>query len=384
MTNALPYILLTLFYAIMANARHFAKTDKIKIYIDASCVAMFLFFFGFRGFVKYDWAAYYPQFMDLKGIGDLISTPLAKWPWEPGFTIFAALVRQFFSAWQAFVLICAVIDIALLVRFFRKFNISLPLGLMMFMAMNGTAMTMDTIRNIITILLFCNAIPYLIDRRPLPYFLICALAITFHKSSVIYILLYFILHRRINKWILLSVFGVSCAIYVMGIPILKDLLTLVMGGLSDTANQYINTYLGYDKTSGGLSIGFLERFFTGALTFLYIGKLRATRKGNDVFINSLYLFLCLFLLLSEFRTISMRASMIFSYAYWIIWIDLIDCFKFRNNKVLFVIFLAIYCLLKAYSENKAAVNKYENVLIGDTMNYNQRLLYFNRHFNDED
>ena len=116
------------------------------------------------------------------------------------------------------------------------------------------------------------------------------------------------------------------------------------------------------------------------MTFLFIDRLRDVRKGNDVFINSLFLLLILNMTLSEFRTISMRISGLFAFSYWIIWPDLIQCFRYRGNKVLYVIFLFAYSILKV--STTGSMLKYENVLFPH-MNYNERLIYFSRHFYDD-
>ncbi len=382
MQNALPYIILMLLYAVLANIRYFTQQQKTKVYIDCVSIAVFVFFFGLRGFVKYDWVGYYPAYMDLKDLSTLFSTPFADWTWEPGYMIFATICHMVFGSWQPFVFLLSVIDIALLARFFRKFNISLPLGIMVFMAMFGVAMTMDTIRNIVAILLFCNAIPYIIERKPVQYFAICLLGCTIHKTMFVFFPFYFFIHRRINRWILLGIFLASCAVYVKQIPIVKSILLFFAGYFGESAKLYFNTYMDFDKGGSVLSIGFIERLITGFVVFFYIDRLRAIRKGNDVFINCLYIFLYLFLLLSEFRTVSMRSAMLFSFSYWIVWIDLIKCMGYRNNKLLFIAFITVYCLLKAYSENNASISKYENVIFPH-MNYNERLIYFRQHFYDK-
>lgn len=379
MEYALPYFLLTIFLAVMANARHFAKDELARLYIDMACVAVFLFFFGLRGFVNYDWMSYYPRFMRMPSLGALLSEPFYKWDFEPGFTLFMWACHAATHSWQFFVFMVTAIDVALLMRFFRKFGISLPLGLMMFLAMNGTGMMIDTFRNTIAILLFCNAIPYIIERKPLPYFAICLVAVSFHYSALVYLPLYFFIHRRINKWVLLGLFLVACVVYLRHISVVKPILGFFAGFFSRTAKQYLDTYQSYDVNGSILSIGFIERFFTGVITFLYIDKLRAQRKGNDVFVNSLYIYIFLFLFLSEFRTMGNRSAMLFTYGYWVVWIYLIRCFYFTNNRNLYIGFLVVYCLLKSWNLNCHAINKYENVLFPH-MTYNERAIYFEHHF----
>ena len=237
-------------------------------------------------------------------------------------------------------------------------------------------------RNSIAIFLFLNAIPYLRQRRPIPYFIICVIAAMFHSSAWTFFPLYFFLNRQINKWILFSLFILTVTIYVFHIPILRSIISLLVGELNDSMNNYIDQYLNMGQDTSTFGIGFIEKIFTASLTFIYIDKLRLLRLNSNIYINSLFLCITSFLLLSEFRTISMRVSTLFVYGYWIIWIDLIKCFNNQTNRKLYISFIAIYCLLKTYSSNTAAVNKYENVLL-DSMNFTERLIFFRQHFFDK-
>ena len=113
-----------------------------------------------------------------------------------------------------------------------------------------------------------------------------------------------------------------------------------------------------------LSIGYLERLLTGGLVFCFISKLRSIRKGNDIFINSILIYYSLFFFFSEFQVISQRLSYLFSFGYWIVWIDLIQCFSIQNNKRLYVTFIGIYCIFKMYGLTNYPIAKYDNVLLG--------------------
>lgn len=381
MINALPYLLLVGLYGFLACVRHNSTSERTRLYIDMGSVAVFVFFFGFRGFIMYDWSTYYPVFMNLPDFHTLFTLPLNKWPWEIGFTLLGTTCHSLFPDWSFFVLVCCLINTTLLVRFLKQYDISLPLGLMIYLCMNGIIMSTDLMRNSIAILIFANAIPYLRDRRPLPYFALCVVSALFHYSGWVFLPFYFFLHRRINKWILLSIFIVACGVYAFHISIYKSLVILFSDYLGDYARWYLNIYTKMDQQATIISIGFLERLFTGIITFLYIDKLRSLRPDSDIFINSLYLCLYLFLFFSEFRTIGLRTSILFSVGYWVIWIDLIRCFYYQNNRHLYIAFVAVYCLLKTYSSNTDAVNRYENILF-DSMNYNERLIYFRQHFND--
>ena len=382
MINALPYILFIGTYGFLACIRHNTEDKFTQAKIDLASIFLFIFFFGFRGFIMYDWSNYYPIFKNLSDFMTLFNTPLNRWEWEPAFELLAVLCHTITPDWSFFVLVCTLIDTTLLVLFFKQENINIPLGFVMYLSMNGFGLSTDLMRNSIAIFLFLNAIPYLRQRRPIPYFIICVIAAMFHSSAWTFFPLYFFLNRQINKWILFSLFILTVTIYVFHIPILRSIISLLVGELNDSMNNYIDQYLNMGQDTSTFGIGFIEKIFTASLTFIYIDKLRLLRLNSNIYINSLFLCITSFLLLSEFRTISMRVSTLFVYGYWIIWIDLIKCFNNQTNRKLYISFIAIYCLLKTYSSNTAAVNKYENVLL-DSMNFTERLIFFRQHFSDK-
>lgn len=371
MSNALPYILLVLLYIALSAVSYYKI--RLRPIIEVISVIVFILFFGFRGFIFYDWASYYPAFESLPNISTLFTQDWVKWGWEPGFILFAAIIKELTNSYQFFILLCTVINTILLTRFFKLYISILPLGFMMYLTMNGIQISTDLLRNSISICIFLNAIPYIQKRKIVPYISLCFLATTFHSSALVYIPLYFFLNKRLNIWIGLSIFVIANIIYLFHIPILKSIISLFVDILMPSTKLWIDAYLNMDAATGSIiSIGYLERLLTASLIFCYYNKLIKLRN-SPLFVNTTLIFLIIFLLLSEFRTISMRTSTLFSFGYWIVWIDLIDCFKYKNNKILFVSFVCLYSVLKTFSNCSSDVAKYENVLFGDS-NYSERLI----------
>lgn len=375
MSNALPYILLVLFYIFLAALSYY--NNKFRSIIDVISIVVFILFFGFRGFIFYDWASYYPAYESLPDIFTLFTQDWMKWGWEPGFILFASIIKELSDSYQFFILLCTVIDTILLTRFFKLYVAILPLGFMMYLTMNGIQISTDLLRNSIAICIFLNAIPFIPERKIVPYIGLCLLAATFHSSALAYIPLYFFLNKKLNIWIALSLFLIANAIYLFHIPILKSIISLFVGALMPSTKLWIDSYLNMDASTGStLSIGYLERLLTATLIFCYYNKLIEIRK-SPLFVNATLIFLVIFLLFSEFKTISMRTSTLFSFGYWIVWIDLINCFRIKNNKILFVSFICLYSIIKTYSNCSSDVARYENVLFGAS-NYNERLVEFRK------
>ena len=231
MSNALPYILLVIFYILLSAVSYYR--NKFRLIIEVISVAVFILFFGFRGFIFYDWSSYYPAFESLPDVSTLFTQDWLKWGWEPGFILFASIVKELTNSYQFFVLLCTLINVILLTRFFKLFIPFLPLGFVMYFSMNGIAISTDLLRNSISICIFLNAIPYIQKRRIVPYISLCLLGATFHASSLAYIPLYFFLNKKLNIWIAMSIFLTANIIYLFHIPILKSFISLTVIGKKD-------------------------------------------------------------------------------------------------------------------------------------------------------
>ena len=364
MIYSLPYLVLICIYGIFAIWFEKNNNDIIHRRIVIFCFALSIFFFGFRGFCFYDWNVYYVEYHHYNPI-DLFKLPISSWPFEMGFTILMLGCKAIYNDYQFFVLVCSIIDITLLFSFLKKYINNIPLDIIICLCMNGLGILTDLMRNSIAILIVANALEWIDKRKPIPFFLSCIVAFTFHISAVIYFPLYFFLHRKLNKWMYLSIFLAGNIVYLFHIPVFLSIVELVAKFISSDLQYKIGEYMSLMPDAGfRLSIGYLERLLTGGLVFCFMNKLRSIRKGNDIFINSILIYYSLFFFFSEFQVISQRLSYLFSFGYWIVWIDLIQCFSIQNNKRLYVTFIGIYCIFKMYGLTNYPIAKYDNVLLG--------------------
>ena len=127
-----------------------------------------------------------------------------------------------------------------------------------------------------------------------------------------------------------------------------------------------------------LTIGYLERLFSGILIFCYYDKLLSIRNENKIFINSFIAFIFMSFILSEFQVVSLRMAGLFIFSYWVLWGDLIKCFSIVNNRKLFMAFIGIYCSLKIIGSTNMITSEYDNILFG-AKSYEERLYLHNRY-----
>lgn len=379
MIYSIPYDILVIFLGILGFLFHQRREDEDFCHkIELVGIGVFFIFFAFRGFVFTDWITYYREF-DEASLDLLFNYEIGK-SREPLFLILMLLVKGIADEYQLFVFVCTAINVWLLLRFFKKYTNNIFISLMLYLAFEGFGISINLMRNSIALFIFLNAIQFIHERKPIQYFTLCLAAIGFHFSALIYLPLYFFLHKKLNKWVYLGILVVCNTVFIFHIPIFMRLVSaLGIGG--SFIEEKIDVYSEIGNQLG-FGLGFIERFITGMLVFLYYNKLNALRESNKIFINALVAYFICSFMFSEFTEISKRLAMLFVFSYWILWADIIKCFAIKNNKLLFVSYMCIYCLLKTTVTINQPVNEYENVLFGSTKSYQERKYIFDRTFKE--
>ena len=131
MEYAYPYLLLVLAFGILAVCGIYYKSSSEKTtYINVLSIILFVFFFGLRGYVAYDWTSYCPEFYDLPDLHTMLTLPIKKWTWEPGFMIFGIFCKWIYPNYLFFQFVISLLNAILLFRFFRKYVDNIPFALL--------------------------------------------------------------------------------------------------------------------------------------------------------------------------------------------------------------------------------------------------------------
>ncbi|MBR1448438.1 MAG: EpsG family protein [Prevotella sp.] len=338
-------------------------------------VVVFYIFFAFRGYIFSDWTNYYPFFYECS-IQDITNYKFGDV--EPGFTLLNLLCRSIFEDFHFFVFICTTINLFLLIRFLRNRVSNIPLALMLFFCFEGVMIMTNLMRNSISILLFLNAITYLVKRQPVQYYALCLLALLFHYSAFLYFFVYLFFHIRFSKWIYLAIFVGCNVIFIIHFSVFQLIISAI--GFDTSVIEKLDIYTAEASKNTIFSIGYLERLATGLLIFCYYEKLQNMREENAVYINAILFYFAFFFLFSEFDIFSKRLALLFVFGYWILWYDLIKCFSIESNRFLFQLFIGCYCILKIAGINYPDA-EYDNVLWG-IKSYEERLYLYNKNFKE--
>ncbi len=377
MIYSIPYIILLLVYAVLA-VYHQAADELGKQKINVLCIAIFVLFFAFRGFVGDDWINYYPVFESatVANISDVFYL-FDDNTFEPGYVLLMLLCKSIYDSYHLLVFVIAIINCTLLFRFIFRNISNPPLAMIVFLCMGGLILEINLLRNSISLLLFVNSLEYIQDRKPAKFFLLNLIGFTFHVSSILYFPLYFLLHRRYSKWIFLTILILGNIIFLLDIRFVTPVLSFFAGQLGEGYERIVEDYTEgkYGDIQLTLSIGYLERVFTGFLIFCYYDKLVEIRKENTMHINAFILFYSLFFLFSEFAVAGGRLANLFTFCYWVLWIDLFKCFSILNNKKLYLGYVTIYCVLKIIGTTSIETFHYDNLLLGSKSYEERRYIY---------
>ena len=323
MIYSIPYILITVVFGVIAMLYSSLppENEAAKKNMDIVCIALFILFFGLRGYVGDDWMNYTKFYQDcsLDDISFNILKMGSESNYEPGYTILNLICKAITDEYVFFQLVCCCINVFLLYIFLKRNVSNVPLGFMLYVCMGGFLMSINLMRNTFAILIFANAVQFIEKRKPVEYFSLCLLALSFHLSSLMYFPLYFFMHKKCNKWVFLAIFALGNLLFVSHAKVVTALLSGVGSIVSDKMSSVVELYTEEYDTSKGISIGYLERLITGTLMICYYDKLTGLKKSNIIFMNMGLIYFSIAFLFSEFDVMSQRLSTLFTIFYWVIW-----------------------------------------------------------------
>ena len=224
-TYSVPYLLLlSLFILLTVVEYNYDNNRKIRQCVRICCCALFVLFFGFRGFVGWDWVNYYPAYQEIVPLfsrGYLNNYDIGTF--EGGFVTFMSVVKLISSNYHFFILVCVVIDVSILHVFFKRHSSNYAFSFLIFIALYLGA-ELDILRNMKSIGLFLLSVKYIQQRRFLPYLLLMTLAFMFHSSTLFLFPLYFV-PRTLPRQCFIVVFVVGNLLYLSQIAYMAPLIS---------------------------------------------------------------------------------------------------------------------------------------------------------------
>lgn len=365
-----PYLLF-LFYLFLIVLWEFslkAKGDRRLKKIRIAIWGGFLFFFGLRGFVNTDCLSYYPFFEGLKTIWDGYSYDyvLSEYNWEPGFITAVYLFKSIIPDYFAWTFVWTLIALIALDSFFSRNVKYYSLGFLLFFVFGGYGILVNLMRASIAMFIFLYSIRFVETNNYKKYFLVNIIGCLFHISSLLYLLVYFILKRKLSVSFLLAVFGFLNILYWLRIDF-SNILIPMMNSLSlERVSLLVQSYIENGTSIGNaLSIGYLERCLTFIIVMTMYTKLAQKNPNNIIYLNSYVLYYMFFYFFWKIDDASQRMAGLFIFSYWIIYSELYAILKVPNNKKVFLFLLLFYSSLKMISGQSQPYHQYKNILFNN-------------------
>jgi hypothetical protein len=369
---SIPYISLVVYFILLFITEYLVRKQaahsdtNIKIIRWAGLVGL-LFFFGLRGFIGWDWTIYYPAFKSVPDLFSSVEGIYTRTRFEVGFVAYMSVIKSIWNNYHFFIFVNTLLDILILNLILKQFSrISFSISCLLFVIMGGFYLETDLLRNAKSIMLFLLSLQYIRDRKIVPFFILNIVGCMFHISAVLYLPLYFFMHRIIPRKIVLTIFLVGIFIFLIQFEYVRPLLKEIASLLGERYTVILNKYLSSEMYSSGygITIGFIERIITSALIIIYYNIIIKQNRHNILFINGYILFFIIFFYFSEIKIIPVRVGMLFSFGYWIIYPAIFKAIEKINNRIIFIFFIFIYSLIKIAGMTDNLLYRYTNILFG--------------------
>jgi hypothetical protein len=362
---SIPYLIFLgyLFVLMFWEFNKLSKQQSTKG-IRMLTILGFLFFFGLRGYVFSDWYGYEYIFQKLPTLwsGNLVEG-IKNANTDIGFCLYSVIIKSICPNYFFWTFISSFIDVVLLDVIFRRYSRYYVFAFVVFFAFAATAMEFNLMRNVKAILLFFISLKYLQERRVFPYMLLNVLGILFHISAIVYIPLYFFLHRKLSETFWWIVFVVGNIIFLFPIKYAEPLFTFFAGFISDKVALMIERYFNNTEYLT-ITFGYIERIVTFVLVMLCYKKLIQQNKSNLMFINIYMLYFVAFFFFSEVRPVQERLSYLFVLAYAVIYPNMLAIAQ-RQRKLnwqLYIMVLVVFFMLKIVQNHSDIFARYHNIV----------------------
>ncbi|MFR9018993.1 MAG: EpsG family protein [Fusobacterium sp.] len=380
----IPYMEVFGFLLLGGAVDVFGKNERKKHMLFVFSIILLIGFLGLRGFIGWDWWAYYPSYNNLPN----------GFNYEIGYEIWSNIFYKIGLSYHHFTFINTVADILILAYVLKKYSKYPIFSMFLFLAVQGLSFEVDLLRNAKAVLLFIISIQFIKERKLIPFLILNILGMTFHMSSVIYLPMYFILNRNYSRKIVLPLIILGNIYYLFDTKLFIHILEYMSSVLPAAVGGKITSYLSIIPQNYKLPVGtlYFERLVTFIMVFFFLHKEKNHREKENpyslIMENSFYIFYLIFLFTSEFFIASTRIGILFIYANWFLWGDIIE--NFRDTKIKAAVFLIAVLIggNRIYNHFDFNGNKilyrYENI-ITDHKSYEEKMkdLGRARKFKDE-
>lgn len=216
------YNLLILFVLVLGLLLCEYKKAKMNtiVFLVLSSAAMIAVAYLRADTVGIDYKQYATYFYQVHDGGwSFLISPANGYRIEPGYSLLNYVVSLFTRDIHVFMLVVAILVVTLTAVLLYRVSPIPWIGMFVFASFGFYGNSLSFIRQCIAIAIFLYSIEFIKKRRFVPYLLIVLLAMTFHKSIIIMIPIYFIAQIPVNWKSLLSYSGLAILVSALTWPL---------------------------------------------------------------------------------------------------------------------------------------------------------------------
>ncbi len=132
---------------------------------------------------------------------------------EVGFYAFAWIVAKVFYYPQYLILLSAVITTACVLRFIRLYSKDYEISLTMYICLGLFTFNMNGMRQALAMAICLIAYDFIVKKRTVPFVLTVLVAMSFHKTAIIFLPFYLIAYVKYNFWHISIFMGIIALFY---------------------------------------------------------------------------------------------------------------------------------------------------------------------------
>lgn len=315
---SIPYfcfmaILVMLVFVEFNLQNHNHRTKYVFIF------SLFLFslFVGLKGWTGMDVMMYYENYQEAPTLGDFILGRYSKdWytDFEIGFNLFEVIAKTLGMSYWQFQFVYVLIDSIVLFYFFRRETNYCVLALLIYFIWWGWVFHAEQLRNANSVLLFMMSLKYVRNKQVFSYVLLNLLGMTFHTTSLFYIIVYPLLRITLTKNQLLWIFTVVMVIFIFRIKFINIVLTgLYTYGGQHIASKIQKYYINIVYADSYYNIGMRKIIvcFAYIMFFFLPNYFKVGKNTDNVTKNVFVIYFILVFSLCEIRVLQDRASSLF-------------------------------------------------------------------------
>lgn len=308
------------------------KQKKLKIWMVIMAILPIFLLFVLRykhiGADTIGYVRFFEKEIRTYSWGELFNVDLMRV--EVGYRLYVKLISLFTANYTVYFLINGLVIFGILFRFSLKYTKNPFVFFFLFITL-GTYQFMETgLRQALAMAICVFAIDFIKDKKPIRFILLVVLAYFFHKSALIFLMMYPLALIKRLDWMLVA-YVFMAALFVVG-------FTAFQG--------FFNNLLGYDYTieetgNGGIFMMFIFVMFAFSLFMMY-------DKPKEVDGQSLIVQLSLMTVVFWFlRLISRTAERISYYFLFGLYIYFSQAVRYDKDKLSSLLkwFLILACLV---------------------------------------